>query len=260
MKKYFVLILALILICIITTGFIFKKESRQILGENTENISILNEIEETQQKKNSALNDKSTSTADSVDSEKNIPNEYIVQDFPFVPQAPYGVWDETFDEACEEASIILTYYYSKNNQIDAELMNSEILKLVEWQNQNWQGHFDLTVEQTAQMANQVYGLDFEIKTISSAEEIKEIISQNKIIIAPTAGRLLGNPYYRQPGPIYHMLVITGYENKDIITQDVGTKRGENYRYNEKIFFNAIHDWNNQEENINNGPKQILVFS
>ena len=89
--------------------------------------------------------------------------------------------------------------------------------------------------------------------------IKKEISENHPVILPTAGRLLGNPYFRQPGPIYHMVVAIGYSGNTIIVQDVGTRRGENYKYNENILFNAIHDWTGVPENINSGPKNMLVF-
>jgi hypothetical protein len=263
MKKYSFLILIIIFVCLVAGGFVFKNKPQQILGESTQdNLKPISEnfVNTVETKSETKIETESTIDADEKLPEKKNISEYQIAGFPFVPQAPHGVWNEIYDEACEEASVVLVEYFSQNKSIDAQIMDGEIQKLVNWQNQNWQGHFDLTVEQTAQMAKEVYNLNLEIRTINSIEEIKNIITQNQIIIAPTAGRLLGNPYFRQPGPVYHMLVITGFDNKDIITQDVGTKRGENYRYNEKILFNAIHDWNGSPENINDGPKQILVFS
>ena len=61
------------------------------------------------------------------------------------------------------------------------------------------------------------------------------------MLVPTAGRELGNPYYKQPGPIYHFLVIRGYTSKYLITNDVGTRRGEEYKYKFDILINAVHD-------------------
>ena len=62
------------------------------------------------------------------------------------------------------------------------------------------------------------------------------------VIVPLAGRLLGNPYYTQPGPVYHMLVVKGIaENGDIITNDVGTRHGRNLTYAPDVFLNAMHD-------------------
>ena len=62
------------------------------------------------------------------------------------------------------------------------------------------------------------------------------------MIVPAAGRLLGNKYFQQPGPVYHMLVVKGFTSDGkIITNDVGTRRGQNYVYDEDVFLNAIHE-------------------
>ena len=37
-------------------------------------------------------------------------------------------------------------------------------------------------------------------------QIKEFLMAGKLVIVPAAGRQLGNPYYKAPGPVYHMLV------------------------------------------------------
>lgn len=41
-----------------------------------------------------------------------------------------------------------------------------------------------------------------------------------------------------------MVLIKGYDpaTKQFITNDAGTQNGENYRYNETVFFNAIRDY------------------
>ena len=193
-------------------------------------------------------------------SEESIPDSYLIDNFPFQPQAPFANWDETHDEACEETSVILAQWWQKGkSNISASTMDEEILKLVDWQIGNWGIHKDLTVQETAQMAESFYGLKLKPKYGITINDIKKEISQNHPLIIPAAGRLLGNPYFRSPGPIYHMVVVIGFEGNNIIVQDVGTKRGDHYKYNEKIFFNAIHDWSGSPENIETGGKNILVL-
>jgi len=64
----------------------------------------------------------------------------------------------------------------------------------------------------------------------------------KLVITPTAGRILGSPYYTGLGPIYHMLIIRGYNTKYFITNDVGTRtKGEAYKFKTDVIVNAIHD-------------------
>ncbi len=190
-----------------------------------------------------------------------IPNSYLIKYFPFQSQAPFANWDELHEEACEEASIILVQWWQNNkSSISAQTMDTEILKLVDYQESNWGSHRDITAGETAELAEDIYSLSLNEKNISSIEDIKEEIAQDHPVIVPTAGRLLGNPYFTGLGPIYHMLVVIGYDGKNIIVQDVGTKRGDHYKYNQSVFYNAIHDWNGSYNNIESGKKVMLVLS
>lgn len=189
-----------------------------------------------------------------------IPEAYLIENVPFQPQAPYANWDELHDEACEEAALILVNYYLLGKNLTAEIMEDEIQKMVSWQIDYFGSHKDLTIEETAEMANKYYRLEnFKVKNNITIEDVKVEIASNNLVIVPTAGRMLGNPYFRSPGPIYHMLVIIGYDGNEIIVQDIGTRRGNHYRYSQKVLYNAIHDWNGAPENIEGGQKSILVF-
>jgi len=77
---------------------------------------------------------------------------------------------------------------------------------------------------------------------------------------------LGNPYFRTPGPIYHMLVVKGYDEDEFITNDVGTKRGDGFRYKYDRLISAIHDWDHQsaeggmtDEEIARGRRVLIVI-
>ena len=91
----------------------------------------------------------------------------------------------------------------------------------------------------------------------SITDIKTALSQSKAVIVPAAGRKLGNPYYTQPGPLYHMLVIKGY-TKDgrFITNDPGTRRGADFIYDPAVLWNAIRDWNGGD--VDTGKKVMIV--
>lgn len=201
-----------------------------------------------------------TPTSESKPSPSAIPSSYLIQNFPFQPQAPFANWDQLHDEACEEAAVILVQWWNEDKStISAQTMDDEILKMVDWEIKNWGSHKDLTVKETAQMAKEFYGLELKPEYDIDIETIKNEVSQNHPVIVPTAGRLLGNPYFRQPGPIYHMLVVIGYSGNNIIVQDIGTRRGEHYQYNQRVLFNAIHDWNGSPDNIEGGQKAMLIL-
>lgn len=67
--------------------------------------------------------------------------------------------------------------------------------------------------------------------------------------------MLGNPYFTPPGPIYHMLVIKGYNLTEFITNDPGTRRGADYVYSYQTLMKAIHDWNNG--NVESGKSATI---
>jgi hypothetical protein len=88
--------------------------------------------------------------------------------------------------------------------------------------------------------------------------MKAALAEGKLIIVPAAGRQLGNPFFQTPGPPYHMLVLRGYtKDGHVITNDPGTKRGENFAYTWTTLINAIHDWNGGD--VENGAKVVIVI-
>lgn len=164
-------------------------------------------------------------------------------DVPFYVQSPFAKWDDLHNEACEEASLIMAESWIKNEVLEKQELNQKILDSVVWQKENWGGHFDLNSQEVVELANKYFEIEKIYYTfVNSVDDIKKELNKGNLVIVPTAGRLLGNPYYRTPGPAYHMLVVVGYNKKDIITNDPGTRNGENFSYSSDVFFNAIHDW------------------
>jgi len=162
---------------------------------------------------------------------------------PFVVQAPFAEWDELHKEACEEAVLIIANAWLNNQELTKEEADEQILDSVKWQEDNWGGHYDLNASETIILANQYFGIErIYITNVDSIDNVKYELSKGNIVIVPTAGRLLENPYYQTPGPPYHMLVAKGYNKKGIITNDPGTRLGADFIYSDNIFFNAIHNW------------------
>jgi len=184
----------------------------------------------------------------------------------FTSQAPYGVWDQLHGEACEEAAMITVAKYFKDQPLNAHIAEQEILDLVNWEeDHNYQ--VDLTAQEAVDILSQHFGLSAELSTQVTVERIKEELAAGKLIILPAAGRLLNNPYFQQPGPIYHMLVIRGYNESEFITNDPGTRRGEGFRYKFQTLLNASHDWDHQlaqdgmtDEEIASTQKVMIVVA
>jgi len=188
-----------------------------------------------------------------------IPDSYDLK-VPFVSQAPYANWDELHNEACEEAAIILVHFYKTKKTLTKEIMEQEIQKMVAYEIKNYGSHKDLTTAETAKLAKQFYGYkNVSVKYDFSWNDVKKEIAEGKPVIVPAAGRLLKNPNFRQPGPIYHMLVIRGYTHSIIITNDIGTRKGERYQYSYQTLDSVIHDWNGNPETITKGRRAMLVI-
>ncbi|HTY13276.1 MAG TPA: C39 family peptidase [Candidatus Omnitrophota bacterium] len=180
---------------------------------------------------------------------------------PFLCQAPYGNWSEPWQDACEEASIIMAIHYIKGTPLTPSSGDKEILSLVNYEMENYGGHFDLTAEKTARLVKEYYGISPEVRFKFTVTDIKEELAKKNIVIAPMAGRMLGNPYYTPPGPAYHYMVFRGYDDRtgQFITNDSGTRHGLNYRYKYLTAYNAIHDWTGNKATIPRGKKVIIVF-
>jgi len=191
-------------------------------------------------------------------------NEKIVNhSVPFQSQAPFADWSQPWEDACEEASLVLANRYARGIEtLSKEEMRDEILRLVEYQNNTYGDYKDSDAARTAEIGRGVYELDAEVKNIKNVEEIITALARESLVIAPMAGRLLGNPYFTPPGPFYHMVVIKGYDPAagEFIAHDIGTRRGSEYRYRSKTVWNALHDFPGDKERIEEGAKRIIVVN
>lgn len=177
---------------------------------------------------------------------------------PFTSQAPSGNWDLPFKEACEEASILMMdKFYKGQSFANASETEDEIKNIVDFEEQKLNFHLDTDAQETAQVLNNYFGYQ-NVRVVDNitVNDIKKELAQGRPVIVPAAGRMLGNPYYRQPGPLYHMLVVKGYTETKFITNDPGTRRGKDFTYSFDTLYNAIHDWNNG--NVNEGKKTMIV--
>lgn len=178
---------------------------------------------------------------------------------PFTVQAPYANWDEVHQEFCEEASILMAVSYIKGWDIpSSEIADQKMFEIKTFEEQYFGYYKDTTVEETATILKEFYGIgDVKVVYDPTVKDIKEALSENKAVIVPAAGRQLGNPYFRRPGPLYHMLVIKGYTKEgNFITNDPGTRRGADFIYSPNVLMNAIHDWNGG--NVDFGRKVMIV--
>lgn len=191
-------------------------------------------------------------------SSEQMPSKMVIE-VPFSPQAPHANWDAPYQEACEEMALIMGIYFLEGKELTPEIADREIQDLVKWETENGYPE-DVTLEQLNQIGCEYYEActNYVINQVTT-EVIKEEIAKGNPVILPAAGRRLLNPYFSGDGPWYHMLIVTGYDRNEFITNDPGTKRGRGYKYKYDRLVNAIHDWTGVKEDIEKGQRKMMVI-
>lgn len=178
---------------------------------------------------------------------------------PFTSQAPTGNWDAIHEDACEEATFFMTtefYNGRAAGRVDPNIVDPELYKQVDRQTALGMG-YSISAAESVQFIQDYYGLKAVIIDNPTVEQIKQLISEGKPVIVPAAGRRLGNPNFTGAGPLYHMLVLRGYTKDTFISNDPGTRNGENYVYKIDVLMSALGDWNNGDPE--HGAKRILYI-
>jgi len=196
--------------------------------------------------------------------ETGLPNTHKIS-APFIQQAPEKNWDEPWQDACEEASLLTVDFYYKNiKSVTVEENRDAILKMIEFENtQSFTS--DMTVHQMAIVGQKYLGYQTKIIENPTIKDIKEYLAKDIPIIVPASGKILfkENTHFNSGGPYYHNIVILGYDDnkQQFIVHDVGTKAGSYYHYSYSLLMDSIHDFpiSNKKEDINNGQKRILVL-
>jgi len=184
--------------------------------------------------------------------------EHVDLSVPFTSQAPFGDWSYPFNHTCEEAAVLMVHYYlSAKTSVDPGSVRNDLLDMVAYELKTYGFHEDTSAEQTAQFVRDYYGYQAKVMYDISSEDIKKELAKGNPIVIPSAGRMLGNPYFTGAGPLYHMLTIKGYNSNGFITNDPGTKRGADYFYSYDVLMGSIHDWNNGD--VNNGKSAIIII-
>lgn len=203
------------------------QEDEEVIGETTE--EVVEELEE----------------QEPLADEAEIPTEFNLA-VPFTSQAPHANWELPYQEACEEASayMVMMYYRGEpSGQIDPDAADAAILEAVQFETDYLGDYLDTTAKETANFIDMFFNYGTTVIENPTPEQIKAEIAGGRPVILPAAGRELGNPNFTGLGPLYHMLVIKGYTDDKFITNDPGTRNGENYVYDIDVIMSAMGDWN-----------------
>ncbi|MBI3255635.1 MAG: C39 family peptidase [Candidatus Andersenbacteria bacterium] len=179
---------------------------------------------------------------------------------PFTPQAPHANWEDPYGELCEEASVLMAISYIRGEKIpNPDIANTKLLEIKAFEDKRFGYYKDTTAAETAIIFKEFYTYDkVQLLEKPTVQDIRAALAAGKLVIVPAAGRMLANPYFQTPGPLYHMLVIKGYtDDGKFITNDPGTRRGADFLYTQENVMNAIHDWHG-DEHIERGRQVVIV--
>ena len=170
----------------------------------------------------------------------------ILLSVPFFSQAPFGEWsDPIFQNACEEASIIMAMHWVNKIPVTKDQVKQEILDLSLFEDKTYGQAFDRAAADAIKMFKDYFNYEnVFVRSGISTKDIKKEILAGRLVIVPLNGQILKNPFYTPPGPEHHMLVVIGYDAKtnEFITNDVGTRHGEKYRYAEARLQASLQDY------------------
>lgn len=185
-----------------------------------------------------------------------IPTQFNLK-LAFIPQAPLQVWDALHEDSCEEASMLMLAAYLQDITTYTPQESEDLIqKLIAAETAQGDGG-SITAERVVELMKTELGIKTaKVVPLNSIDDLKKQLASGHPVILPAAGKFLKNPNFKNGGPFYHMLVAKGYTKSTIITNDPGTRHGENYAYDQEIIWTAIHDWNNGD--VENGQKVMII--
>lgn len=185
----------------------------------------------------------------------------VLLSIPFTVQAPYANW-AVHEQSCEEAALLMYHYFTDgvtsfggSTVIPPDSAVKDIVDMKNWQVKNYGAEPDLSIEQFADFAKSYYGLDSKIID-ATGEEIKKELSGGNPVIVPATTKSLENPFFPAGSNVYHYLLIKGYNQNGIITNDPGTKRGEGYFYTWDILTQTLSA---QKAFVDQGSVAIVLY-
>lgn len=187
-----------------------------------------------------------------------IPTEYDIQNMDFFSQAPYWNWNQPYQDACEEASLLIWQYYIKWIKKTKDEYNKDLLAMVELEMEMLWYFESTTIMEMKQIINRrdpsITARIIEHPTIL---DLEREISKNNVVVAPFYGKGLWNPHYALWGPEYHFLVIKWYTKDSFITHDVWTLHWKNRHYNKNTIMENIHDRNRTD--VRKWAARVLIM-
>lgn len=177
---------------------------------------------------------------------------------PFTTQAPNGTWDDAHKTMQEEASLLMViqYYDDFSGKIDPIIANAAFLVMADAETQAGLGE-NLTASELGTFAELNASMRFTVIDNPTIDQIKTYISAGIPVLVPVVTEKMNDEFYLTDAAPYHYVVIRGYDGENFITNDPGTRHGENYSYAQSVIMDAMGDWNSGDPAAS--AKRILIL-
>ena len=185
---------------------------------------------------------------------KEIPKE-INLDVPFTSQAPEYNWDQPWQDACEEAAVLMLDAFYKTYDLSPIFAKDEMQKMIDWETEKGWG-YSISVEKVNKLVKQFAGKNFDVVENPTVDQIKQSVAEGHPVLVVAYGKDLPNPNFTNGGPNYHALIVRVYNENSFITNDPGTRNGKNFVYKYGDLMSAIHDWNSGD--VEEGRDVVLI--
>jgi len=234
----------------------FNESGEEDNSSSEEDVSPSTEVQEQQEENNEENIEEPEENTDEVSNE--LPKEINLA-VPFTSQAPEGNWDQPWQDACEEAAALMMDAYYKDYGLSPIFARDEIQRLVNWEAlEEWGGSIEaVKVEKLVNEFFEVEGKKYKVLENPSAYELRKILASGHPILALADGKKLENPNFTNGGPVYHALVIRGYNAEGFITNDPGTRNGENFFYTYQNLMESLGDWDEGKVDLDRAVVLIL---
>lgn len=184
---------------------------------------------------------------------------------PHIWEIPDGVWVKPWNNACEEASIVMVedYYLNRGEvKLPPAEIKRKLTPLFNWEDRIFGSNADTDSKHTNRIISDFSSFEGTVKENPTLEEIKAELDAGHPLISFHYGYGLKNPHhrFRRGGSSYHVMVITGYDDttQEFMINDSELKDGLDYRYPYAIIMDTLHDFNYSRRKADGTP--VVIFT
>jgi Peptidase_C39 like family len=203
-----------------------------------------------------------------------LPASLRLQTVPFTVQAPFQVWDAAHEEYCEAAAVYMVgQWFARDTRPDIPPAEADAAmgRYVAWERGSFPGTLNLSLAQMGQVGAHFYGLHSQVVPADLHVAEQNLAAGSPVILpvmthgGPGGTKIYGTYGYQN---VYHVLVITGYDNarQIVYTNDAGLREGRDLAYQWTVLAAAnqsqattARDGSGAAVPMQQGPS-MLVFS